>query len=596
MLDATVKTAVDAWLANPAIVEADRAEIRGLLDAGNESELTDRFYTDLSFGTGGLRGVLGAGRNRMNVYTVGAAAQGMAAYIARQGDAAKSAGVAIAHDCRRMSREFAMRTALVLAGNGIKAYVFEKLRPTPALSFAVRHLNCMAGVVITASHNPPEYNGFKAYWQGGAQVVPPHDKGIIDAVRAVGGFENVRSLDEEAARKQGLLVDIGDAVDEAYLSRVQETCLNPTVCREYGSQLKIVYTSLHGTGGQLIPQALKRRGFEHVYEVAEQAEPDGEFPTVKSPNPEEPAALAMANDLAKRESADIVIGTDPDADRVGMTVRDADGKYVHLTGNRIGALLTWYICEQHKHRKTMPKRGIVLSTIVSSDQMKVIAESYGAEVIETLTGFKWIAEQMAKIDADEGPDARTFLFGAEESYGYLPVTFVRDKDAVASAAFIAEAAAYAEAIGKTLIDVLDDLARAFGVYAEGAKSITLKGKSGAEQIVTIMNGLRSECPASIGGIAVERVGDLKTGAIVERSSGERVGGYELPASDVIVMVLEDGSKVIARPSGTEPKIKFYFLVREAGEDVKAASAEAAAKIARLEEDVQGIVDRLLASR
>lgn len=593
MLDDRVKSAVDAWLANPAIADPDKAEIQTLVDVGDDVELTDRFYTDLSFGTGGLRGVLGAGLNRMNVYTVGAAAQGLADYIARQGESAKSAGIAIAHDCRRMSREFAMRTALVMAGNEIKAYVFEKLRPTPELSFAVRDLDCMSGVVITASHNPPEYNGFKAYWRGGAQVVPPHDRGIIDAVRAVGGFQNVRDTDEAHARSRGLLVDIGDAIDKAYLARVKDTCLNEAVCRDLGARMKVVFTSLHGTGGQLVPQALRQRGFEHVYEVAEQAAPDGEFPTVKSPNPEEPAALALGNVLAGKEGADIVIGTDPDADRVGMTVRSAGGEYVHLTGNRIAALLTWYICEQHKHRKTMPARPVVLSTIVSSDQMKVIARSYGAEVVETLTGFKWIAEQMAKFDEETGDERRTFLFGAEESYGYLPVTFVRDKDAVASAAFISEAAAYAAAIGKTVIDVLDDLAREYGYFEEGARSITLKGKSGADQIKAIMASLRANCPAEIGGVAVRTVGDLESGRIVDRSSGTEVGRYELPASDVIVMSLADESKVIARPSGTEPKIKFYILVREPGDDLDRARTSAAAKIARLETDVEAMVGRIL---
>ncbi|MCB9853047.1 MAG: phospho-sugar mutase [Phycisphaerales bacterium] len=594
MLETSVNEAVTSWLGSPAIAEADRAEIRRLVEAGNESELTDRFYTDLSFGTGGLRGVLGAGRNRMNVYTVGAAAQGLADYIARAGDTARSAGVAIAHDCRRMSREFALRTALVMAGNGIKAYVFEKLRPTPELSFAVRHLNCTSGIVITASHNPPEYNGFKAYWRGGAQVVPPHDQGIIDAVRAVGGFENVRVADESDARSNGLLIDIGDAIDEAYLDHVRESCLNPTVCREYGDKIKIVYTSLHGTGGQLIPKALNQRGFTRVLEVAEQAKPDGEFPTVKSPNPEEPAALAMGIALAKRASADLVIGTDPDADRVGMAVRDKSGDYVHLTGNRIAALLTWYVCEQHKHRETMPRHGVVLSTIVSSDEMKVIARSYGVEVIETLTGFKWIAEQMAKFDEEHGESARTFLFGAEESYGYLPVSFVRDKDAVASTTFVAEAAAYAAAMGKSLLDILDDLAARFGLYREGAKSITLKGKRGADQILDIMASFRREAPREIGGVKVLSVGDLMSGEIVDRESRERIAGYELPAADVIVLTLADETKVIARPSGTEPKIKFYILVREPGDDLPAAEAAAAAKIARIERDVQSIVDGILA--
>lgn len=594
MLDQVVKTAMTSWLADPVIADTDKLEIQRLVDADESAELTDRFYTDLSFGTGGLRGLLGAGRNRMNVYTVGAAAQGLASYIAAQTDVATSGGVAIAYDCRRMSREFAMRTALVMAGNGIKAYVFERLRPTPELSFAVRHLGCISGVVVTASHNPPEYNGFKAYWRGGAQVVPPHDRGIIDAVRAVGGFANVRVADEADARQKGMLVDIGRELDEAYLDRVQASCLNTGVCREYGSKLKIVFTSLHGTGGQLIPEALRRRGFENVYEVAEQREPDGEFPTVKSPNPEEPASLKLANALASQYAADIVIGTDPDADRVGMTVRDKSGHYVHLTGNRIGTLLAWYICEQYKRQQGMPVRGVVLSTIVSSDQMKVVARSYGAEVIETLTGFKWIAEQMAQFDQDPGVSARTFLFGAEESYGYLPVDFVRDKDAVASAAFIAEAAAYAASLGMSLLDVLDDLARRFGYFCEGAKSITLKGKSGAEQISSIMSALRTSAPEQIGGVSVERVGDLESGRIVDRASGESLGKFDLPSSNVIVFTLSDASKVIARPSGTEPKIKFYILVREPGAELSTAEVAASAKIARFEAGIQDIVDRIIA--
>jgi len=590
-----VEKAVQDWLASPAIADGDKREIRSLVEANNDAELTDRFYRELEFGTGGLRGVLGAGLNRMNPYTVGAAAQGLANYIARQGEDAKRAGVAIAYDCRRMSPEFALRTALVLAGNGIRAQLFEQLRPTPELSFAVRHLGCTAGVVITASHNPPEYNGFKAYWRDGGQVVPPVDRGIIDEVRAVGRFENVRAMAEADARSKGLLVTIGADVDEAYLERVASSCLDPAACREFGDRLRVVYSSLHGTGGQLIPRALRQRGFKHVIEVAEQAAPDGEFPTVKSPNPEEPAALAMGIALAKRESADLVIATDPDADRVGMAARNRAGEYEHLIGNRIAALLTWYICEQHRRRGTMPERGVVLSTIVSSDQMKVIARAAGAEVVETLTGFKWIAEQIRLFDeaAATGGPQRTFLFGAEESYGYLPVEFVRDKDAVASAAFIADAAAYAMSLGKTVLDVLDDLSRAHGCYREGAMNITLKGKSGAEQIGRIMQALRSDPPAAIAGTPVASVGDLMTGAIVDRRRGEKIGIYELPKSDVIVLTLADDAKVIARPSGTEPKIKFYILVRERDDDIEAAERRAPAKIERIEADVNGIVERIL---
>jgi len=398
MLDTTANAAATAWLEDPAIADEGKREVRDLIEAGSEAELADRFYRDLEFGTGGLRGIIGAGRNRMNIYTVGAAAQGLANYIATQGPAAKVAGIAIACDCRRMSDAFALRVAEVMAGNGIRAYLFDKLRATPELSFAIRHLGCTAGVVVTASHNPPEYNGFKAYWTDGGQVVPPHDEAIIAEVRGVGGFAHIKAMPESAAREAGLIRTIGRDVDEAFLDEVEASCLNPDVCREQGKRLKIVYSSLHGTGGVLIPEALRRRGFECVIEVAEQAEPDGEFPTVASPNPEEAAALTMGIETAQREGADLVIATDPDADRVGIAVRAADGEFALVTGNRIGALLADYICRQLTQQGRFPANGVVLSTIVSSDLMKDIGRSYGAEVVETLTGFKWIGQKLHEYD------------------------------------------------------------------------------------------------------------------------------------------------------------------------------------------------------
>ncbi len=586
-MESSIQHEIDAWLNDPAIAEADKEEIRSLVAAGNEKELTDRFYRSLAFGTGGLRGVIGAGLNRMNVYTVGAAAQGLANYIAQQGEAAKASGMAIAHDCRRMSDVFARRTACVMAGNGIKAYLFSELRPTPELSFAIRHLGCTSGVVVTASHNPPEYNGFKAYWSDGVQVVPPHDKLIIEQVEAVGGFGNVQTMDFEEAQAKGLIVMIDRDVDEAFLREAQQSCLSPELSREHGKDLKIVFTNLHGTGGTLIPEALRRRGFEQVIEVPEQAEPDGEFPTVESPNPEEGAALTLGIELAKKENASLVIGTDPDADRVGIAVRDDTGAFQLVTGNRIASLLTYYICEQLKAKGNFPRDAVLITTVVSGDMMKDIARAYGAEVIETLTGFKWIGERIEGFEQARviGKPSKTYIFGAEESYGYMPATFTRDKDAVTSTAYIADVAAWAASQGKTLYELLNDLFAKFGYYHEGAKSITLKGKEGADKIKAMMNALRTAPPSSIGATEVKTVADLMNGHIISKPGGEVVGRYDLPKADVVMFTLVDGTKVIARPSGTEPKIKFYVLMRVETDNVSEAAAACEARIKTLVDDI-----------
>ncbi len=583
MLESTVATAVEGWLGDSAIGDEDKQEIRDLRAANNEKELTDRFYRELEFGTGGLRGVIGAGTNRMNVYTVGAAAQGLANYVARQGEAAKKAGVVIACDCRRKSDVFSQRVACVMAGNGITAYLFDRLRPTPELSFAIRHLGCTAGVVVTASHNPPEYNGFKAYWTDGGQVVTPHDEAIIKEVRNVGGFGGVRVMAFEEARSSGLVKIIGREVDEAFLDAVQASCLNPNDCRTQGAKMKVVYTSLHGTGGELIPEALRRRGFEHVIEVPEQAKPDGEFPTVDSPNPEEAPALNIAIDLARREGADLVIGTDPDADRVGIAVRRPDGEFELVSGNRIGALLCYYICEQLTQNGKFPKNAAMITTIVSGDLMKAVASAYGAEVIEVLTGFKWIGDKIRRFELEgtsEQP-SKTYIFGAEESYGYMPCIFARDKDAVTSSAFIAELAAVAAEQGKGIYELLQDLFRRFGYYQEGAKSIVMKGKEGATQIKALMESLRGDPPKAIAGLPSATCVDIMTGETKDIPTGSVQSpppGYDLPASNVLMFTLEDGTKVIARPSGTEPKIKFYILVKEPAADLDAARAAATAKI------------------
>lgn len=587
-MEASIKSAVDAWLSDPAIAEEYKAEVRTLLNQGNEKELTDRFYRELEFGTAGLRGIIGAGLNRMNIYTVGAATQGLANYIRKQGEAAMKAGVAIAYDCRHKSDLFAQRTAGVLAANGIRAYVFEKLRPTPELSFAVRHLGCTSGVVITASHNPPAYNGYKVYWAGGVQVVPPHDKNIIEEVRQVGGFARVRAMSFEAGVSEGHIQVIGPDVDEAFLSAVQASCLNEKACREQGARLKVVFTSLHGTGGTLIPDALHRRGFQQLLEVPEQAVPDGDFPTVKSPNPEEGEALDMGIQLAQREGADLVIGSDPDADRMGIAVRAPSGEFELVTGNQIGSLLTWYVCEQLTRSGRFPKNGVVISTIVSGDLMKTIGRAYGAEVIETLTGFKWIGAKVAQFEAEGSPakPSKTYLFGSEESYGYMPATYVRDKDAVTSAAWIVELAAVLAAEGRSLHGLLQDLFRQYGYHRESTLNITLPGKEGAARIQSIMAELRNNPPRSIAGLAVTTFGDVQSGEIRDLRSGQTTGRYDLPASNVLLLTLEDGSKVIARPSGTEPKIKFYILVKEPpSADVGAAKSRADRKAESIAADV-----------
>ena len=587
------QAAVQAWLNDPAIAEADKAEVRALAARGDEKELADRFYRDLEFGTGGLRGIIGAGTNRMNVYTVGAAAQGLARYIARFGEGAKQAGVAIAYDCRRMSVEFSRRVACVLAANGVTAHLFEALRPTPELSFAVRRLSCTAGVVVTASHNPPEYNGFKCYWSDGCQVTPPHDTAIIDEVRGVGAFTNIQMVDFETARRDGRIRMVGREMDEAFLEAIQGSCLNLAACREIGAKMKIVYTALHGTGGTLAPEALRRRGFARVIEVPEQAVFSGEFPTVKSPNPEEGPALAMAIDLARREGADLVIATDPDADRAGIAVRAPDGSFALLTGNQTAALMTHYICDQLTRAGKFPANGAVLTTIVSSDLMKAVGRAYGAEVIETLTGFKWIGEKIRQFEESGAPGkpSRTYLFGAEESYGYMPCPYTRDKDAITSVAFISELAAVAATQGRTVYQALEDLYKEYGYFQEGAKSLTMPGKDGAERIAALMAGLRGDPPRTIGGRPVKTMTDIRTGDCRDPATGVVTRAFDLPASDVVIFMLDDGTKVIARPSGTEPKIKFYILVREPGTDLAAARQAATAKIAAISTDIAARAER-----
>ncbi len=531
-----------SWLEDPTIDEATKEELRGI--AGDEKEITDRFYRDLEFGTGGLRGVMGAGTNRLNAYTVGKATQGLANWLLGQTD---KPSVVIAHDSRNNSPEFTLEAALVLAGNGIKTYLFPSLRPTPQLSFAVRALGASGGVVITASHNPPEYNGYKAYGPEGCQLVPHEAEQAIAAIQKVASFGEIKRMAREDAEQQGLLVWLGEDADRDFIEAVAAQSLNRDLLkRGAGRDIKVIYTPLHGSGNHPVRGALKEIGIESVAVVPSQEQPDGYFSTVKSPNPEEREAFALAIKQAQEQGADIIIGTDPDADRMGAVVKNNEGEYVVLSGNQSGAIMVHYVLSQLRERGELPANGAVIKTIVTSEMGADIAKANGAEVINTLTGFKYIGEKMTEF---ERTGSHTFLFGYEESYGYLTGTYARDKDAVVAAMLIAEAAAFYKQQGKTLYDVLLELYGEYGYYLEGLESRTLKGLDGVQKIGAIMDSFRSEAPTEAGGIKVSQVLDYSLG----------LDG--LPQENVLKYILEDGSWFTLRPSGTEPKIKVYFAVR-----------------------------------
>ncbi|ANY66942.1 phosphoglucomutase [Paenibacillus sp. BIHB 4019] len=534
----------NAWLNDPLIDEATKEELRGI--AGDEKEITDRFYRDLEFGTGGLRGVMGAGTNRLNTYTVGKATQGLANWLL--GNAAGNApSMVIAHDSRNYSPEFALDSALVLAANGVKTYLFPSLRATPQLSYAVRSLKASSGIVITASHNPPEYNGYKAYGADGCQLIPEDAEQVIASIQHVTGFDQVKRLSREEAEAQGLLVWLGEDADESYINTVVAQSLNVELLRSgVGEQFGVVFTPLHGTGNIPVREVLAKVGFSNVHIVAEQEQPDGYFSTVKSPNPEEREAFTLAIKLAQQVNADIIIGTDPDADRMGAVVKNNNGEYVVLTGNQSGALMVNYVLSQLEERGQLPDNGVVIKTIVTSEMGADIARSYGVAVENTLTGFKYIGEKMTGY---EKTGERSFLFGYEESYGYLTGTYARDKDAIVAALLICEAAAYYRSLGKTLYDVLLELYEKHGVYLEGLESRTLKGLDGVQKIAGIMDSWRNQPPVDINGVKVEKVLDYKLG----------LDG--LRPENVLKYMLADGSWFCLRPSGTEPKIKVYFAVR-----------------------------------
>jgi len=541
----------EQWLANPYFDLATREELAAL--KGNDFEIKERFFRDLEFGTGGLRGILGAGINRMNLYTVRRATQGLANYILKQGG--KKKGVAIAYDSRRMSPEFALDSALCLCANGIKAYLFESLRPTPELSFAVRELGCSAGIVITASHNPPEYNGYKVYWDDGAQITAPKDVEIIDEVNSISDFADAKVMNKEDAIAEGLLTIIGKEIDDKYIGELKKLVINPI--NEDGKQLKIVYTPLHGTGNLPVRRILNEIGFEHVYVVPEQELPDSEFSTVSYPNPEDPKVYVLAKKLATEIGADIILATDPDADRIGVLVKDDKDEYVLFNGNMTGALIAEYLFSQKAEKGTLPLNAALIKTIVTGNISDKIAAYYNAKLIEVLTGFKYIGEQMKFFDET---GSNEYIFGFEESYGCLVGTHARDKDAVVAVMTLCEAAAYYKSKGLTLFEQMNVIFQKYGYYKEDLSSVTLKGIEGMDKIKSIMERYRNNPPKVAGDYQVLKVRDYQEDTITDIRTGT-VTPTGLPKSDVLYFELNDDAWCAIRPSGTEPKIKFYFGVK-----------------------------------
>ncbi len=568
------------WLENTYFDESTRQELLGIGD--NEKEIEDRFYRDLEFGTGGMRGVIGAGTNRMNKYTVRKAAQGLAQFIIKRGE--KDKGVAIAYDSRHCSDEFALETAQVMAGNGIKAFLFDELRPTPELSFAVRHLNCAGGVVITASHNPKEYNGFKAYGNDGCQLPPAESDQVIDEVNAVSDISSIKSMGKAEALEKGLIKIIGEEIDDAYIEALKKVCVNPELSRKYGKETPLIYTPLHGAGNKPVRRILKEIGFENVVVVKEQELPDADFSTVKYPNPEERAAFEIAIEMAIKDNVELIIGTDPDADRVGVVVRNASGDYVTLTGNQTGCLLLEYILSQKKERGELPNNAFVVKTIVSSDLARKIADHYGVEILDVLTGFKFIGEQIRLLD-DTGK--KKFLFGFEESYGYLAGTHARDKDAVVAAMLVAEVFAWYKSKGMNLYEGLLEVYKKYGFVKEGVDSFTLKGKEGLEKIAVAMDTLRKDSPVSFGSSQVASLADYERQFSLDILSGQKTP-LDLPPSNVLYYRMTSGFWFCIRPSGTEPKIKIYY-------GVFSDSMEGAENaLAGFREDVLSVIRPLLA--
>lgn len=568
------------WLESDYMDEATKEELRQI--AGDEKEIEERFYTELEFGTAGLRGIIGAGCNRMNEYTVRKATQGLANYILKVGG--QDRGVAIAYDSRHMSPEFADVAALCLAANGIKAYVFESLRPTPELSYAVRKLHTIAGINITASHNPPEYNGYKVYWEDGAQITPPHDSGIMNEVKAISDYVVCKKMDKDAAIAAGLYQTIGADIDDPYIEELKKLVVHQDAIDAVGSQIKVVYTPLHGTGNIPVRRVLKELGFTNVYVVPEQELPDGDFPTVSYPNPEAKEAFTLGLALAKKVDADLVLATDPDADRLGVYVKDAKtGEYHPLTGNMSGCLIGDYLIGQKKELQGLPEDGVFVRSIVSTNMADAIADYYGIELVEVLTGFKFIGQKILEM---EKTGKGTYLFGMEESYGCLTGTYARDKDAVVASMALCEAAAYYKTKNMTLWDAMIAMYERYGYYQDGITAITLKGIEGLEKIGQIMNTLRAEAPKEIGAYQVTAVRDYKNDTITDIATGA-VRPTGLPSSNVLYYELTGDAWVCVRPSGTEPKVKFYFGIKGS------SLADADAKAEAMKAAVNALVEKML---
>ena len=564
------------WCESPEFDEETKKELLEI--KGNEKEIEDRFYKELEFGTAGLRGIIGAGTNRMNKYTVGKATQGLANYILEQGTESK--GVAISYDSRRMSKEFSMQTALILCANGIKTYLFESLRPVPELSFAVRQLKCTAGIMITASHNPPKYNGYKVYWDDGAQIVAPRDKDIIAKVRAVENFSEIKTISEEEAKSKGLLNFVSKEMDDKYIATLKSCILNPEIVKEQGKKLKVVYTPLHGTGNMVAERLLKEIGIENLYVVPEQKEPDGNFPTVDYPNPEDPKAFKLALELAKKVDADVVLATDPDADRLGIFAKDSKtGEYKNYTGNMSALLIAEYRISQMQEKGILPANGMFITTVVSSELAKAIAKNYNLECIEVLTGFKNIGAVMRK--AEENGD-KTYVFGFEESYGCLIGDYARDKDGIGAVMALCEAACYYQSKGKTLWDAMMDIYEKYGYYKETQVSIVREGAEGAEEIKQMMTNTRNRDIEKIGDYKVLTFKDIEKDIVKNMQTGE-ITKTGLPKSNVLYYELEDNNWCCIRPSGTEPKIKLYMGVKGKTEE------EASTKLEKLKEDMLEVI-------
>ena len=565
------------WLNDPAISKKDKEELESI--KGNEKEIEDRFYKDLEFGTAGLRGVIGIGTNRMNTYTVLKATQGLANYIIKKNG--QERGVAIAYDSRRMSKEFSEQTALCLNANGIKTYRFDSLRPTPELSFAVRQLGCISGIVITASHNPPEYNGYKVYWEDGAQIVEPTDKEIIQEVNNIKDLSSIKTMEKREAEEKGLYNIIGKEIDDKYINTLKKLVVNQEAINEMQKDIKIVYTPLHGTGNIPVQRILKEIGFENVYVVPEQEKPDGDFPTVSYPNPEDPKAFALALELAKKVNADVILANDPDADRLGVYVKDTKtNEYIQFNGNMTGNLLAEYILSQKKANGTLPKNGAIIKTIVSSNLTDAIAKEYGVKLFSTLTGFKNIAKIIRSFE--ENNNEYECLYSYEESYGCIIGTHARDKDGIVAVMTVCEAVAYYKQQGMTLWDQMNNMYKKYGYYKEKQFSVTLKGSEGAEQIKKMMENLRENPPKKISKYNVISVGDYNKQIIHNTSTGEDTS-TNLPKSNVLYYELENDAWCCVRPSGTEPKIKFYMGVKEDSEE------NAEKELNNIEEDMKKYV-------